>query len=485
MSESDITEEEQRNAIITTITLDISNKHLKEVPKTIKNFSNIEFLYLCTNDIKSIPDHFFTSLPQLKWLDFRHNLLTTLPTSIGEHRQLRTLLLQGNQLATLPVELGNVPTLTGLNIADNPIEYPPKTVLQEGTQEILKYLRLELQSESQLIPELIDALEEVHITENEGYLGSGEDEDGRVLGPIKRMSRRKNRTQQEIQSPLNNRSATLLPRKKETRWSASDTLITSKPKMPKRRKKFRSANPIERVRRSDHYIQKAIQDYEEKRMQAIRKEENSRTEMMVQRMRDRDALKMWRQQSIRQIESRKSGIVSSRSSERSGEKKLKLKRLEKTATSKTNLEHIIGYITTQIEALKLREQRLCYEINNANGPELKKLRRIIERKQIELLEMRKKRARDDNSQVLPMKRNHTLASIKPIKQKAVSMTNKELELRNKIKEHAVRLKEYHNSEKKKRSEAQLNLDQAQDIHDEMRQLNTEYRFRAFTGETAD
>ena len=39
------------------------------------------------------------------------------------------------------------------------------------------------------------------------------------------------------------------------------------------------------------------------------------------------------------------------------------------------------------------------------------------------------------------------------------MTNKELELRNKIKEHAVRLKEYHNSEKKKRSEAQLNLDQ--------------------------
>ena len=42
MSESDITEEEQRNAIITTITLDISSKHLKEVPKTIKNFSNIE-----------------------------------------------------------------------------------------------------------------------------------------------------------------------------------------------------------------------------------------------------------------------------------------------------------------------------------------------------------------------------------------------------------------------------------------------------------
>jgi len=199
-----LTEEEQRNAIITTITLDVSNKHLKEVPKTIKNFSNIEFLYLSTNDIKGIPDHFFTSLPHLKWLDFRHNLLTSIPSSIGEHRQLRTLLLQGNQITRLPVELGNVPSLTGLNIADNPVEYPPKTVLQHGTHEILKYLRLELQSGSQLIPELIEAMEEVHVTENEGYLGSGEEEESRILAPIKKTSRRKNRTQ-EIESPLNNR----------------------------------------------------------------------------------------------------------------------------------------------------------------------------------------------------------------------------------------------------------------------------------------
>lgn len=48
--------------------------------------------------------------------------------------------------------LGNVPGITGLNIADNPIEFPPKTVIQEGTQSILKFLRLELQSESLLIP---------------------------------------------------------------------------------------------------------------------------------------------------------------------------------------------------------------------------------------------------------------------------------------------------------------------------------------------
>ena len=47
----------------------------------------------------------------------------------------------------------------------------------------------------------------------------------------------------------------------------------------------------------------------------------------------------------------------------------------------------------------------------------------------------------------------------PQKQKPVTMEEKEVELRDKIKLHADRLKEYHNSGKKKRSEAQLNLEQ--------------------------
>jgi hypothetical protein len=39
------------------------------------------------------------------------------------------------------------------------------------------------------------------------------------------------------------------------------------------------------------------------------------------------------------------------------------------------------------------------------------------------------------------------------------MTDKELELRNKINLHATRLKEYHDSAKKKRGEAELNLEE--------------------------
>lgn len=171
MDEREISEAEQRNAIITTITLDISNKHLRDVPKSIKNFANIEFLYLSNNEIKCVPDFFFSSLPQLKWLDFRHNLLSSLPQSIGNHKELRTLLLQGNNITRLPIELGNVPTITGLNIAGNPLEYPPQNVLQEGTSSILKFLRQQLLENSLLLPELVDEMGDLELGDNEGYIG--------------------------------------------------------------------------------------------------------------------------------------------------------------------------------------------------------------------------------------------------------------------------------------------------------------------------
>ena len=54
------------------------------------------------------------------------------------------------------------------------------------------------------------------------------------------------------------------------------------------------------------------------------------------------------------------------------------------------MDDIVGYITTQIEVLQIREQRLRFEIDDTRGAELTKLRKIIERKQIELSELREK-----------------------------------------------------------------------------------------------
>ncbi|KAG7999913.1 Leucine-rich repeat-containing protein 27, partial [Nibea albiflora] len=98
-------------------------------------------LYLEGNHIPSIPGSLFVSLPNLQWLDLRHNQIASLPAEIGLHRSLKTLLLEGNPISELPPELGNVITLNGLLLRDCPICFPPRDIVSQGVQGILQYLR--------------------------------------------------------------------------------------------------------------------------------------------------------------------------------------------------------------------------------------------------------------------------------------------------------------------------------------------------------
>lgn len=62
-------------------------------------------------------------------------------------RSLRTLLLEGNCITALPSELGKLSDLTALNLSNNPIETPPKHIIQKGTKVVLQYLRDLLKAE--------------------------------------------------------------------------------------------------------------------------------------------------------------------------------------------------------------------------------------------------------------------------------------------------------------------------------------------------
>ncbi|XP_059821254.1 uncharacterized protein LOC132391715 isoform X1 [Hypanus sabinus] len=101
----------------------------------------IEHLYLEGNLLQELPEELFDHLPHLVWLDLRKNRLQKIPTRIGNHRCLRTLLLETNPLRELPVELGNVSTLKALNLRNCPLHFPPSDVVNLGTQIILSFLR--------------------------------------------------------------------------------------------------------------------------------------------------------------------------------------------------------------------------------------------------------------------------------------------------------------------------------------------------------
>lgn len=103
-----------------------------------------QILYLQNNHISSLPQNFFPSLPNLKWLDLRDNKLTDLPSSIQAHPSLTHLLLQNNKLTSLPNELGTVATLKVLQIRGNPLTYPSKDVTKCGIKTIKQYLERKL-----------------------------------------------------------------------------------------------------------------------------------------------------------------------------------------------------------------------------------------------------------------------------------------------------------------------------------------------------
>ncbi|XP_044228964.1 leucine-rich repeat-containing protein 27-like isoform X1 [Thunnus albacares] len=122
-------------------TLCLSRTELKHVADSILKNSTLKHLYLEGNQICSLPDSMFTSLPSLLWLDLRNNQITSLPAEIGLHRSLKTLLLEGNPISELPPELGNVISLKGLNLRNCPISFPPHDIVRQGLQCILQYLR--------------------------------------------------------------------------------------------------------------------------------------------------------------------------------------------------------------------------------------------------------------------------------------------------------------------------------------------------------
>ena len=53
-------------------------------------------------------------------------------------------------------------------------------------------------------------------------------------------------------------------------------------------------------------------------------------------------------------------------------------------------DDIIGYINTQITVLKARQERLLNTFDSSQNPEVEKLRMVIERKQMELMELHRR-----------------------------------------------------------------------------------------------
>ncbi|XP_022355662.1 leucine-rich repeat-containing protein 27 isoform X2 [Enhydra lutris kenyoni] len=121
--------------------LDLSQSGLHHLGEIFK-IPSLEQLHLQRNALCELPTDFFQLLPNLTWLDLRCNRIEALPSGIGSHKHLKTLLLERNPLKMLPVELGNVTSLKALNLRHCPLEFPTPLVVQKGLRAILAYLQI-------------------------------------------------------------------------------------------------------------------------------------------------------------------------------------------------------------------------------------------------------------------------------------------------------------------------------------------------------
>jgi Leucine-rich repeat (LRR) protein len=117
--------------------LDLHHNKLTKLPNEICLLVNLKKFRLDHNQLKKLPRD-FSALFQLEKLTLDHNLLTKLPANMENMKKLKVLRLDSNQLTYIPNDIGRITTLKELTIHNNPL--PEKLLDLFELESVLKYL---------------------------------------------------------------------------------------------------------------------------------------------------------------------------------------------------------------------------------------------------------------------------------------------------------------------------------------------------------
>lgn len=161
---------------VNLLSLDLSNNHIKHIPKELVSLRNLRTLLVKSNGMTcaAIPKDFgrlsslevlncsgnifetippqFTELSKLKFLYLGGNRISELPNSIRNMHRLEVLYLGGNRLTEVPAEIGQLHYLSSLTLCDNQIQSIPPTLVHLRN---LQSLSLHNNQISTLPPEIV------------------------------------------------------------------------------------------------------------------------------------------------------------------------------------------------------------------------------------------------------------------------------------------------------------------------------------------
>ncbi len=119
--------------------LDLRNNIITTLPSEIGELTNLDVLDLSETGLTVLPPE-IGQLTNLRVLEVSKNQLTNLPKEIGQLTQLMWLDLEHNLLSTLPTEIQNLSKLEKLNLTENHLLIPSEIVARiYQPQAILNY----------------------------------------------------------------------------------------------------------------------------------------------------------------------------------------------------------------------------------------------------------------------------------------------------------------------------------------------------------
>lgn len=118
------------------IKLELRRKKLKEFPREIFKFKNLQYLDLSKNSISTIPAE-IAELKDLQYFSISKNGLESLPPQIGDCVHLYYLNANQNELTSLPPQIGKLEELRNLDLWSNNIENFPEDLKKLKNLKVL------------------------------------------------------------------------------------------------------------------------------------------------------------------------------------------------------------------------------------------------------------------------------------------------------------------------------------------------------------
>ncbi|KAK1410540.1 hypothetical protein QVD17_37077 [Tagetes erecta] len=122
-------------------TLSVRYNNISRLPTTMSSLENIKELDLSFNELESVPESLCFATTLVK-INISNNFadLRSLPRSIGNLENLEELDMSNNQIRVLPDSFRMLSKLQVLKTEGNPLEIPPRDVLDKGARAVILYL---------------------------------------------------------------------------------------------------------------------------------------------------------------------------------------------------------------------------------------------------------------------------------------------------------------------------------------------------------